>query len=751
MKRKEDNRLLRGRARFADDVHLDHMLEGVFIRSPHAHAEIVSIDAGAALAAGASLVLTAADLPFIDQPWVVRYWHPEIRGGLPPFLARDRVRFVGEPVAFLVAANRYEAEDLAPLVEIAYRTLPAVTGPGQGPELHHEWPDNVAASFSFRRGDPDRAFRDADHKTTHSVHFARQVPLPLETRGMVADFHPERPSLTLRMSTQAHYNVRENLASLLGLAESEVRVVCEDVGGGFGAKSRTYCEEIVVSHASRVLARPVKWIEDRSENFVATTHSRDIAADMELGISADGRFEALKAKVTLDAGAYIFTSGIATAELAGALLTGAYRFTDFHIEVVVIGTNKTPAATYRGAGQPEAALAIETLIDRAAGAIGMDAAELRRRNLIGPGDLPWTTGTGFGGMAIVYESGDFPAMLDQAVRDGGYTETVESGPGSQQIGWGLACGVDGSGFVNFESARVRIDGDGNIAVHSGMTSQGQGQVTTFAAICAETLGTHVDRVSVAMGDTALLPFGRGAFASRGAIFGGSAVLGAATRLRTRLLDHAGKLAQCDPATLSINDGLIVRDSGEETGLSIGDIARAVSPGGALFDGAPALEEQYVYKADQPVTMGMSVNAARVAVDTETGAVRLLDYFVVHDVGRALSRMIVDGQIVGGVVEGIANAFLTEMIHDGQGQPLTASLADYLTIGATDAPAVRLAHRETRPGTNPLGIRGAGEGGTIAPPAAIFNAIARIAGPGAAAAVVPMTPPRVLTVLAHRDT
>lgn len=341
--------------------------------------------------------------------------------------------------------------------------------------------------------------------------------------------------------------------------------------------------------------------------------------------------------------------------------------------------------------------------------------------------------------------------LDQAVREGGYTETVEPGPAGRQIGWGLACGVDGSGFVNFESARIRIDAEGNIALHSGMTSQGQGQATTFAAICAETLGTHIDRVSVAMGDTALLPFGRGAFASRGAIFGGNAVLGAATRLRARLLDHAGGLAQCDPATLSITDGLIVRDSGAETGLSVGDIARAVAPGGALFDGAPALEEQYVYKADQPVTMGMSVHAARVAVDIETGAVGLLDYFVVHDVGRALSRVIVDGQIVGGVVEGIANAFLTEMIHDGQGQPLTASLADYLAIGATDAPTVRLAHMESRPGTNPLGIRGAGEGGTIAPPAAIFNAIARIAGPGTADAVVPMTPPRVLAALAHRNT
>ena len=284
-------------------------------------------------------------------------------------------------------------------------------------------------------------------------------------------------------------------------------------GGGFGAKSRTYCEEIVVFHASRVLARPVKWIEDRAENLLATTHSRDIAADMELGISAAGRIKALRARLTLDAGAYIFNSGIATVEIAGALLTGAYRITDFDIEVVVIGTNKTPVATYRGAGQPEAALAMETLVDRAAGAIGIGAAEIRRRNLIGEADLPWAIGTRFAGMEVIFDAGDFPAMLDQAVREGGYTEAVEPGPGSERIGWGLACGVDGSGFVNFESARIRIDGDGNIALHTGMSSQGQGQATTFAAICAETLGTGIDRVSVSMGDTALLPFGRGAFAS----------------------------------------------------------------------------------------------------------------------------------------------------------------------------------------------------------------------------------------------
>ena len=749
MARKDDNRLLRGRARFVDDVHLDRMAEGVFVRSPHPHAEIVSIDVSAALAAGANLVLTAADLPFIEKDWLVRYWHPSIRGRPPRFLATDRVRFVGEPVAFLVAADRYTAEDLAPLVEVSFRPLPAVIAGAATPLLHEEWPDNVAAGFSARRGDPALAMANAACRTSHTVRFSRQVPLPLETRGAVADFRAGRRRLTVRMSTQAHYNVRENLASLLELPEANVRVVCEDVGGGFGAKSRTYCEEIVVAFASLVLGRPVKWIEDRAENLLATTHSRDITAEMELGHSGDGGMEALKATLSLDAGAYIFTSGIATVELAGALLTGAYRIEHFEIEVVVLGSNKTPTATYRGAGQPEAALALETVIDRAARSIGIGSAEIRERNLVTGADLPWATGTRFGGMALIFDAGDFPEMLQRAVVEGGYTDAVEASGGCERVAWGLACGVDGSGFVNFESARVRIDSAGNVSLHSGMTSQGQGQSTTFAKICAETLGTSLDRIEVSMGDTALLPFGRGAFASRGAIFGGNAVHGAAVRLRQAVLRHAGRLTQSDPDVLSIVEGSILREGEIDTGLTIGDIARAVAPGGPLFDGVPALEAQYVFSTDQPITMGMSVHAAKVGVDTETGRVRLIDYFVVHDVGQALDRAVVDGQIIGGVIEGIGNAVLTEFIYAADGQPMTTTLGDYLVPSAVEAPTIGLAYMETRPTTNPLGVRGIGESGTIAPPAAILNAVARIAGPGADVSVVPLSPPRVLAALADR--
>ena len=742
--RREDARLLRGRARFVDDVRLGRMLHGVFVRSPHPHAEIAAIDPAAALAAGARLVLTADDLPFADRGFVVRYWHAAIRGGTQPFLARGRVRYVGEPVALLVADDPYSAEDLAALVAVAYRPLAAVAETGAAlapgaPALHEAWTGNVAARFFYRRGDAGRALARAARRVGHRTRFARQIPLPLETRGALADFDRARGALTVRLSTQAHYNVRENLASLLDLPESAVRVICADVGGGFGAKSRCYGEEIVLAEASRRLGRPVKWIEDRRENMLATTHSRGIDAALELGLAGDGRFEALRATVTLDTGAYVFTSGIATGELGGALIPGAYRIPDFEIEVLAVGTNKTPAATYRGAGQPEAALAIETLVDRAADALGIGAAELRRRNLVRPGDLPYATGTGFGGVDFSFLAGDFPSLLDRVAGGTGYGETVETAPDGRRVAWGLAGGVDVSGVVNFESARVRIDPAGDVAVESGMSSQGQGQATAFARIAAAALGADADRVTVAMGDTALLPFGRGAFASRGAIMGGSAVHEAATALRKRVLATAARLLQDDEAALGIADGRIVRRGGADTGLDLAAVARAVAPGGALFDGAAGLEAETVWRAERPATLAFSVHAARVAVDAETGAVEILDYAVGHDIGRALDAAIVAGQVAGGAVEGIANALLSETVAAPDGQPLTASLADYLAATAEGAPRLRLFERGTPSPTNPLGIRGVGESATIAPPAAIRNAVARALGRRGEDARVPLSP------------
>ncbi len=756
--RKEDARLLRGRAQFVDNVHLDRMKHGAFVRSAVPHADIVSIDAAPALAAGATAVLTARDLPFNDQPWIVRYWHPSIRNGLPKFLATERVRFVGEPVAFVVAKDRYQAEDLAQLVEIEYRSLPIVASIAAAttegaPPLHPEWTGNIAAAFEHQNGDAARALLECAHRARRRFSFVRQAPVPLETRGVVADFDAERRSLTTWLSTQPHYNVRQNLATLLGLSEHNVRVIAADVGGGFGSKSRPYAEEIVVAHASRILRQPVKWIEDRFENLQATTHSRAMDVDLEIGCAANGRLTALKVEILLDVGAYVFTSGIATAQVAAAHIANAYRFPNIAIAVRCIGTNKTPIGTYRGAGQPEVAFPMECLLDVLAKEIGWSAAEFRAHNLVRPDDMPYRVGTTLLGNDLVYENADFPRALATAIETSGYNERIEVAASGERIAFGLGCGVETGGLVNFESAQVRIDPDGAVVIASGMSSQGQGQFTTYAQVCAEALGVRFEEVSVRLGDTNLMPFGRGAFAARGAVIGANAVFSAAQSLRAKLLDRAATLLQCGPAELDIENGAIRYRDGRSTDLTIARIAQAVMPGGALFEGEVALEVSTVYEAKQVLTSGFSVHVAKIRLDPRTGLFRIEDYLVVHDAGRALNRMIVDGQIVGAVADGIGGAMFSEMVYDAEGQPLTSSLADYLVATAPEVPRIKVVHLDSPSSTNALGVRAVGEGGIIPVAAALTNALARAIDPVRAGHELPLfslplKPERVFAACQH---
>ncbi|HZT51895.1 MAG TPA: xanthine dehydrogenase family protein molybdopterin-binding subunit [Stellaceae bacterium] len=750
--RVEDRRLVTGKSRFVDDVHLDRMAHAAFVRSPHAHAEIQAIDTAAAMQAGALAVLTSADLPFAAETLVVQRLHPSVRREMPNFLATDRVRHVGEPVAMVLAPDRYVAEDCAALVEVGYRVLEpvpsseAALAPG-APQIHATWPGNVAAAFVHSVGDAAAAMAAAPRRVTRTFGYGRQTGLPLETRGCVAEYGAGRNTLTLWTSTQVHYAVRQNVALLLGIPEYDVRVVAEDVGGGFGSKSRAYLEEVLVAHASRVLGRPVKWIEDRLEHLQATTHSRGIDTTLELGCDAEGRILALKGRVVVDLGAYVFTSGIITAEVAASHAMGPYKVPNIAIEVVCAGTNRTPLATYRGAGQPEATFPLECLLDLMAQALGLSAAEIRRRNLVAPADLPHVVHTTYSGPCSI-ESGDFPQMLQRAVVASGYHERVETDAAGRAVAWGMALGLESTGFLNYESARVRVDARGNVQVHSGLTSHGQGQATTFAKVCARALGVEEARVAVHLGDTGLLPFGRGTFASRGAVTGGNAVHGAATKLRERALRLAGQLLQCDPATLAIEGGRIVRAGGEATALSLGDIARAVQPYGQLYDGATALEETFIFDTGNRLTFALSVHAARVAVERRTGEYQVVDYFVLHDAGVMLDETIVEGQIIGGVVDGIGGAMLSEILYDDAAQLLTGSMADYLVATAAEAPRVRHGHIATQPTTNPLGVRGVGEGGIIAVAPAIVNAVNRALGLGGDERLyrLPLRPESVLAAI-----
>jgi aerobic carbon-monoxide dehydrogenase large subunit len=731
--RREDATLLRGRARFVDNIHLDRMVHGAFVRSNHAHAEIRAIDPSRALAAGALAVISADDLPFNDEAWVVRYWNPCIRNGLPKFLATDRVRFVGEPIAFVVAKDRYHAEDFAHLVEINYQPLPAIAdivaaGTDTAEPLHPQWTGNVAAEFEHHHGNAERALAASAHRVRRRFNFARQAPIPLETRGVVADFDAERNCLTAWLSTQPHYNVRQNLAKFLGLSEQNVRVIAEDVGGGFGSKSRPYPEEMIAAHASRILRRPVKWIEDRFENLQATTHSRAMEVDLEIACDAEGHLTALQAEISVDIGAYVFTSGIATAQVAAAHIANAYRFPHIAVIVRCIGTNKTPIGTYRGAGQPEVAFPMECLLDVLAKEIGLQAAELRARNIVRPADMPYRVGTTLLGADMIYENSDFPRAFETALEASGFTEKVEITPEGQRIAYGIGCGVETGGLVNFESAHIRVDPDGTVAVASGMSSQGQGQRTTYAQVCADTLGVPSASVSVQLGDTGLIHFGRGAFAARGAVMGASAVFGAAQRLRDKALGHAALLLQCAVADLTIVEGKIVYIDGRQSDLSIGQIARELLPGGALFAGEPALDASYVYEAKHPLTSGFSAHIAKVRLDPSTGFFSVDAYYVTHDAGRALNQTIVDGQVVGAVADGIGGAMLSEFIYDAEAQPLTSTLADYLVASACEIPRITVVHLNSPSSTNPLGVRGVGEGGIIPVAAALTNALARAIDP-----------------------
>jgi aerobic carbon-monoxide dehydrogenase large subunit len=727
--RKEDRSLLTGRGAFVDDMHLDRMVHGVFVRSPFPHAQIRAINIEAAGKAGALAALTARDLPFFEKRLVARYWHPSIRKVLPSLLALDRVRYVGEPVALVIAETRYLAEDFAELVKVDYEPMNVVAAPAEfhshpAVTLHPEWPGNVAAQYQHKLGDAEAALARAPRRISRSFSFRRQGGLPLETRGCVADFDASRGALTIWISTQTHYAVRMNLAELLGIPESNIQVITGDVGGGFGAKSRPCCEEVVVSHASRVLGRPVKWIEDRLEHMQATTQSRGIDTELELGYDDDGRVLALKGRLLVDIGAYVFTSGIITAEVASTHCCGPYKIPNACVDVICAGTNKTPLATCRGAGQPEATFPLECLLDLTARDVGISGAEIRRRNLLRPEDFPYDPLLGYGGVKAVFESGDFPSLLGRATAPGLYSEAVECGPHGERIAWGLACGMESTGVINFESAKVQVDTAGNVLVLSGLTSQGQGQLTTLGQVCAETLGVDASRVTVKLGDTGLLNFGRGTFASRGAVMGGNAVMGAASKLRSRVLHLAGQLLQCDATTLDLRNSLIVRSDGVPTDLTLQSIARGVQPGGPLYSGDMGLEESFIFDNKNLITLALSIHTAKVVVNVRTGACRVVDYAVTHDAGRLLNRKIVEGQIIGGTVEGIGCTLFSEFVHDDQAQLLTGSLADYLLITAPEAPRVRINHVETKPTTNPLGVRGVGEGGTIAAPAAIVNAILR---------------------------
>ncbi len=758
VKRLEDPRLLRGQASYVDDIRLPGTLHAAILRSPHAHARIRRIDLSAARAApGVVDAFSLADA-WPEPPAIpVLIPHPLLRACPQYPLARDRVRYVGEPVAVVVAENRYLAEDALELVEVEYEPLPAVVdaeaalAPGAQP-LHDDAPDNVAARWTHEKGDVASAFQSADRVVREQFRMQRYTGVPLETRGVLAARDPVSGDLTIWASTQWPHTARALAAALLGLEEQRVRVILPEVGGGFGVKVDLYPEDLVIPLAAIRTGRPVKWIEDRREHLQGIVHAREMTFDLELALRADGTILGLRGRILSDQGAYVRTLGVINPSLAGATLPGPYRIDHYTAEVVCALTNKSPVSPYRGAGQPESTFARERLLDVAARELGMDPAELRLKNLLPPEALPYNTGVASVEGPVVFDSGDFPSALRTALDRAGYAAFRQSQPAARASGRlpgiGICVFTQITGLGPFESAHVRADGAGNVTVISGAAPQGQGSATTLAQLVADELEVPLERVKVVFGDTTQIPFGVGTFASRNAVMAGTASAVAAQRVRDKAVQLAAHLLEASPGDVEWADGTAQVRGVPDKRLTLGQLAQAAGPGGNRPTGMePGLEARYYFEThDSPYSYG--VHVVEVEVDPETGAVAVQRYVVVNDAGKLINPMIVEGQIVGGIAQGLGGALLEELVYDAEGQLLTTSLLDYLLPTSQDVPSVDITHLETPTPLNPLGVKGLGEGGAVAAHAAVANAVAdALAHTGARVRQTPLRPAAVRQLLA----
>lgn len=727
IRRNEDPRLLRGDGLFVDDVRRPDMLHAAVVRSPHAHARIRRIDVSQAQALpGVELVLVGEDLGRLNGPLPLLIPHDDLQyGRTQSALAVEKVRHVGEAVAFVVASSRYVAEDAADLVQVEYEPLPvaadleAAAQPG-APRVHDDTPDNIGGHYIRNVGDYEGARAQADLILTERFRLDRGTASPMETRGIVAI--PEGRGLTMYVSTQAPVALRAGLAAWFDLPEMELRLIAPDVGGGFGPKVMMfYPEEVLVPFAALRLKRPVKWIEDRREHFVATTQEREQIHDVEVAVARDGTLLGLKTTLLHDSGAYT-PYGIQVPIISVTTLPGPYRLRNYSVEFRAVYTNRPTVTPYRGAGRPHGVFVMERMMDRIAAALGLDRLEVRRRNFIQPDEFPWDTGLIYQDWAPTkYDSGDFPALADhlEALLDLPAMRRLqaEARQEGRCVGIGMGFYVEGAGPGPYEGVRVRIEPSGKVQVATGVGTQGQGHFTTFAQVVADRLGVDISDIHVVTGDTAAMGWGIGTFASRAAVIVGNAAYMAAEAVAEKSRTVAARLLGCPPSEVELRGGAA---HGPERSVPLGEVARFANPlRGTLQFGEPGLEATR-YFSPQQSTFPSGAHAAVVAVDPHTGFMKILRYCVVHDCGAMINPMIVEGQIHGGVAQGIGGAFYEKLVYDENGQLLTSTFMDYLLPTAAEVPNVETDHIETPSPLNPLGLKGAGEAGVI-PCAAVFAA------------------------------
>jgi aerobic carbon-monoxide dehydrogenase large subunit len=750
VQRAEDDRLLRGKGRFTDDID-EGALESVLVRSPYAHARIRSIDVGAArMSPGVLAVYTAKDLPFGETDLPILIPHPNLtHGRTQRCLASEVVRYAGEAVAFVVAENRAMAEDAAELVEVDYEPLPVVITPESAARaehlVHDDVPGNVAAELVQEKGDVAAALESAPRRKHLRFRYERGAASPMEARAVWARWSQAEKKLTVYDSTQSPTSIRGGLAVLFGLPESQVEVIAPDVGGGFGPKIMLfYPDELLVPYAAVHLGRPVKWTEDRQEHFTAVNQERGQVHDVDVGYDDEGRVLALADDFIHDGGAYT-PYGIILPIITAGQLPGPYKVQNYRVRFRDMYTNATPTSPYRGAGRPHACFVMERTLDAIAADIGIDRAEVRRRNLIQPDEFPYEVGVGWqDGNMVIYDSGDYPKLLESALAKLGPK------PDGDNVGMGLGMYVEGTGVGPYEGAHVQVLVSGKVVAATGIPNQGQAHATVWAQVVADELGVDVRDVEVTSGDTRRFPWGVGTFASRGAVTAGNAMHVAARMVAEKAKRIAADHLEADPADLELADGAVRVKGSPQRGIPLGAIAVLSNPVRYAFGGGTEAATQFTPKArpgppladgEQPgleatgyfsptgSAWASGCHAAWLRVDPKTYRLEILKYVVVHDCGKVINPMVVEGQIEGGVAQGIGGAFYERLAYDSDGQLRNASFMEFLMPYATEIPKIEIEHIETPSPLNPLGVKGVGEAGVIPVGAVIASGIEDALGIG----------------------
>jgi carbon-monoxide dehydrogenase large subunit/6-hydroxypseudooxynicotine dehydrogenase subunit gamma len=751
--RLEDPPLLTGRGQFVGDIAFPHQLHMRVVRSPYAHAELRAIDTAAALAApGVIAVWTGADIA--DLP-PIDFRDPAGEGLRPyrqPLLAQDRLRYVGEPVAALFATDPYLVEDAADLVVIEADELPPVLDAEAAPGRFAAGLSTEALVMRAGYGEVDAAFAAADAVVALDLTIGRHSGTPLETRGALARFDAARDVLELYGAAKVPHRNRDALARMLGRAAAAVVLKEGNTGGGFGIRGELYPEDFLVCLAALRLGRPVKWIEDRREHLMAANHSRQQHHHARVAVDAEGHVLALEDEFFLDQGAYVRTHGARVAEMTIGMLPGPYRIPAYRAVCHFRLTNKTPAATYRAPGRFEGSFVRERLMDAVADRLGLDRVTVRRRNLITAAEMPFRRPLSALGTDVVYDSGDYPLLLDKALARIGWdslrAELARRRDNGELVGSGVAIFVEKGGLGPLDGTRVSVDTTGAIELVTGGSNVGQGFATAMAQICAEALGVDYRRVRVVYGQTDRIAYGIGAHASRASVMTGNATHAATLNLRAKALDMAAALLQTAADRLDIVDGVVVhRDQPDGASISLGEIARHLAPDSpTLGERDPGLSAEGWFRADH-MTYPYGVQIAVVRVDRDTGQVTVERVLAAYDVGRAINPMLVEGQLVGGLVQGIGGALYEEFLYDERGEPLSVTFADYLLPTLRETPPIEMLLTEDAPSPlNPLGIKSVGEGGITGIGAAIASAIDEAIGVPGGVTQLPATPQRVKALL-----